>query len=83
MKGIVISVHTDDGYHSGLVVSDGAKYLGVIWPDSAGIRINKIEKKTARYTVLEYNLNKVKKTLRRCGRSFGITKGARIALKAR
>ena len=82
MKGIVISTLTDTGYHTGLVVSDGSKYLGVIWPDSSGIRINKIDKKTARYTVLEYSENKAKRVLRRCGRNFGITKGARCALKA-
>lgn len=83
MKGTVITTLTDNGYRTGLVVSDGTKYMGVIWPDSSGIRINKLEKKTARYSIIEYNLNKAKKQLRRCGRAFGITKGARMALKAR
>lgn len=82
MKNTVISTLTVNGHRTGLVVSDGSKYLGVIWPDSSGIRINKIEKKTARYSIIEYNLNKAKRALRRCGRNFGITKGARIALKA-
>jgi hypothetical protein len=81
MKDSVIAIHTEDRIRTGLVVSDGPKYYGVIWPDSSGIRINKLGKRTARFTVIAYSLNKAKKTLRRCGKNFGITKGAKIALR--
>lgn len=81
MKDSVITTHNEDGIRTGLVVSEGPKYLGVIWPDSSGLRINKIAKRTARFTVLTYNLNRAKKHLRRCGRTFGITKAAKAALR--
>ena len=81
MKNSIIQAHTEDGIRTGLVVSDGPKYLGVVWPDSSGLRINKVAKRTARFTVLTYNLNRAKRTLRRCGRNFGITKAAKAALR--
>ena len=82
MKDSIITTHNEDGVRTGLVVSDGPKFLGVIWPDSSGVRVNKVEKRTARITVLDYNLNKAKRSLRRCGKSFGITKSAKRALRS-
>ena len=63
MKDSIITTHNEDGVRTGLVVSDGPKFLGVIWPDSSGVRVNKVEKRTARITVLDYNLNKASRSV--------------------
>ena len=81
MKDKIIQIHVDGGIRVGLVVSVGRKYLGVVWPDSSGMRINKIPV-GPRYKELEYPLAKAKQTLRQCGRNFGITKSCRRALAA-
>lgn len=81
MKDSVIRLHEDEGYRTGLVVSVGHKYIGVIYPDSSGMRIRKV-KLDSRYTVLDYPTNKAKKKLRECGKNFGITKTAKVALRA-
>ncbi len=81
MKNSIIRVHTDEGNRTGLVTSVGPKFISVIWPDSSGIRINKVTRET-KFTEIEgYNLNKAKRHLRRCGRNFGITKAAKAALR--
>ena len=81
-KDSVITLHEDEGYRTGLVVSVGPKYMQVIWPDSSGMKIRKIDVRIARYTVIDYPVAKCKRILRRCGKSFGITKSARRALQA-
>lgn len=81
MKDSVIRLHEDEGYRTGLVVSVGHKYIGVIYPDSKGMKIRKI-KLDSKYSVIDYPTNKAKKMLRKCGRNFGITKGAKVALRA-
>lgn len=78
----VIQIHEDEGIRTGVLVAEGPKFISVIWPDSGGMRIRKIEKaRGTRFTVLDYPLAKAKKTLRKCGKKFGITKGAKKALK--
>jgi hypothetical protein len=81
MKDSVISLHEDEGYRTGIVVSVGPKFIGVIYPDSSGIRIRKIKKDAANITVMDYPVNRAKKMLRKCGKNFGITKGAKTALR--
>lgn len=81
MKDSVINLHEDEGYRTGLVVSVGHKYIGVIYPDSSGMRIRKI-KLDSKYSVIDYPTNKAKKMLRSCGQKFGITKSAKVALRA-
>jgi dUTPase len=81
MKDSVIKLHEDEGYRTGLVVSVGHKYIGVIYPDSSGMKIRKI-KLDSKYCVIDYPTNKAKKMLRNCGKKFGITKGAKVALRA-
>lgn len=78
---MVIRVHEDEGIRTGLVVSQGPKWLGVIWPDSSGMRIRKIPV-DGRFEAIDYNVNKAKRKLRECGRNFGITKSAKLALRA-
>lgn len=84
MKDSVISVYDDAAnvFRTGLVVADGHKYWGVIWPQAKGMKINKVEKQTARFTIVEgYPLKKAKAKLRKCGKKFGITKSAKKALR--
>lgn len=78
----VITIHEDEGIRTGILAVTGRKYLGVIWPDCKGIKINKVLIDEARYIELDYNLDKAKKALRKMGRNFGITKTARRALRA-
>ena len=80
MKNTVITIHLDDGVRTGLVVAVGPKWLSVVWPDSSGMRIEKVKKSTARFIVIEYPAKRARKMLRKCGLSFGITKSARRAL---
>jgi len=87
---IVITIRTesktsDGGIESSirtaLMVEEGRKYLHLIWPDSGGIRIRKVPREF-KYTELpDYPIAKAKKTLRLCGRKFGITKAAKKALR--
>lgn len=78
----VITIHEDEGIRTGILVKTGRKYLRVIWPDCKGIRINLVPIEGARYTVLDYKIDKAKKALQKCGRKFGIHKAARRALRA-
>lgn len=79
---IVVRVHEDEGVRTGLLVTEGPKYVSVIWPDSAGIKIRKLPKsRNLRITEMpDYPVRKAKVHLRRCGRNFGITKTAKRAL---
>jgi len=69
----VIKVHTDEGIRSAIVVGIMKKYTHLIW--------HKIPHNEVRATVLDYSLAKAKKAFRRMGKTFGITKGAKIALR--
>jgi len=80
MKDSVISIHEDEGYKTGLVVGVGHKFLRVIYPDSAGIKIRKIAL-DSKYNVIDYPTNRAKRKLRECGKNFGITKSAKVALR--
>ena len=82
MKDSIITLHEDEGYRTALVVSVGPKYISVVYPDSSGMRIRKVKKLTAKYWVIDYPAKKAKAKLRKCGKLFGITKSAKIALRA-
>ena len=71
----------NDQCYTALLVDEGRKWIKVIWPDAAGIRIRKVST-DSRYTAIEYPEAKAKKHLRRMGKLFGITKSARRALRA-
>ena len=77
----VATVHTDEGYRTGLITTVGPKWVSMVWPDSTGIRINKVPNDYPVTVIEGYNLNRAKRALRRCGRNFGITKAAKEALR--
>jgi len=79
----VIKVHTDEGIRSAIVVGIMKKYTHLIWVEDSrpGVKIHKIPHNEVRATVLDYSLAKAKKAFRRMGKTFGITKGAKIALR--
>lgn len=82
MKDSVIKIHEDTGYKTALVVSVGPKFVGVIYPDSGGIKIRKVKKASMKYEVIDYPVKRAKVKLRKCGKAFGITKSAKVALRA-
>jgi hypothetical protein len=88
-----VTVHLDEGYRTGLVIAEGPKYMSIIWPDSSGIAVTKLEwvehrLNPPRKVTLEYHdlpaitVSKAKKILRKMGRECGITKSAKRALRA-
>ena len=81
MKNKVVQVHEDEGVRTGLVVTVGPKWLGVIWPDSSGMTINKVDRKAGRFHELDYPVKKARRRLRKCAANFGITKAGRVALR--
>jgi hypothetical protein len=81
MKNTVIQVHEDEGVRTGLVVTVGPKWLGVIWPDSSGMAINKVDRKAGRFHELDYPVKKARRKLRKMAACFGITKAARRLLR--
>ena len=92
MNSVVATVHTDEGYYTGLLITMGTKYASMIWPESTGMRINRLplstynhkRRKTFALNLVldpDYNVDKAKKHLRQCGRRFGITKAAKQELK--
>jgi len=86
----LISIHTDQGVRSALVLKTGPKMAHVIWADdrNPGVRINKIPKEWLRYArPIEYKgkpypLARAKRLFRSMGRSLGITKSARQEIRA-
>ena len=78
----VITIHADERIRTGILVKTGRKYLRVIWPDCKGLRVNLVPINGAKYTTIEYNIDKAKKALRKCGHTFGITRAAKKALRA-
>ncbi len=81
MKNKVVQVHEDEGVRTGLVVTVGPKWLGVIWPDSSGMTIHKVDRKAGRFHELDYPVKKARRKLRKCAANFGITKAGRRALR--
>ena len=79
----VVCVHEDEGFRTGIQVGEGPKWVQIIWPDSAGIKIRKLPKtRELKLTELnDYRIERAKKILRKCGVKFGITKSARKALR--
>lgn len=81
----VHSVHLDDGVRSAFIVAVGPKFTSMIWIDdrNPGVRINKILNTEIRATAMPgYPIAKAKKLFRKSGRSLGITKSAKRALRA-
>jgi hypothetical protein len=86
----LLSIRTDDGVRSAIVIKTGPTFAHVIWADdrTPGVRINKIPKIWMRYaTPLEYKgkpypLSRAKRLFRKMGRSLGITKAAKKELRA-
>jgi len=83
MNPVVVRVHEDEGIHTGLMVTEGPKFIGVIWPDATGMKINKLRKSasTRINELIDYPVKQAKVILRRCGKNFGITKSAKRYLK--
>jgi hypothetical protein len=81
----VHSVHLDDGVRSAFIVAVGPKFTSMIWIDdrNPGVRINKLLNTEIRAIELAgYPIAKAKKLFRKSGRSLGITKSAKRALRA-
>lgn len=78
------SVHLDDGVRSAFIVAVGPTFTRMIWIDdrNPGVRIHKIRNNEIRSTLMDYPLARAKKLLRKTGRSLGITKSAKRALRA-
>jgi hypothetical protein len=77
-------VHTDEGVRSAFIIAIGPKYTSMIWMDDRkpGVRINKILNTEIRSVEIEgYPIARAKKLFRKSGRSLGITKSARRALR--
>ena len=79
----IIRVHEDEGVRTALVVTVGPKFVSLIWPDSAGMKIRKLPNdRRLRYDVLEdYPVRKAKRAMRAMCKRFGVTKSARLALR--
>ncbi len=86
----LISFHTTDGsVRAAMIVKVGQKYTSLVWTDDRkpGVRINKVPHEHLRnsppllYKGKPYPLARAKKLFRKMGRTFGITKSAKIALR--
>jgi len=86
----LISFHTDDGsVRCAFIAKVGQKFTSLIWADdrTPGVRINKVPHEHLRnsppvlYKGKPYPLARAKKAFRKMGRTFGITKTAKIALR--
>ena len=80
----VIKIHTDEGVRAAIVVLVAKKYTHLIWAEDSrpGVQIRKVPHNEIRAEVIDYSLSKAKKSFRRMGRTFGITKSAKRALRA-
>ena len=86
----VITLRTEEGYRSAILLTTGPKYAQVVWADDRkpGVRVNKIPKHWLRYSApllrngKPYNISRAKRMFRKMGRTLGITKSAKKALKA-
>ncbi len=80
----IVNIHTDEGVRAAIVVLVARKYTHMIWADDSrpGVQIRKILNEEIRADVIDYSLAKAKKSFRRMGRTFGITKSAKRALRA-
>lgn len=79
----VIRVHEPEGVRTGLVVADGPRYLSVIWPDAAGMKIRKLKKDRALrvHELEDYPPARARKLMRGMCKRFGYSKAARKALR--
>lgn len=80
----IVKIHTDEGIRAAIVVLVARKYTHFIWAEDSrpGVQIRKVLHPEIRAEVITYSLAKAKKSFRRMGRSFGITKSAKRALRA-
>ena len=78
----VIRYRTDEGVFTGLQILEGHKFIHLILMDSAGIRIRKVPVAEGRFIkVLDYPLQRAALVFRKAGGNFGITDGAKQALR--
>ena len=80
----VVRVHEDEGYRTGILVTEGPAWVHILWLDDSGVKINKVanDRHLKVSELVGYPIARAKKLLRRCGRTFGITKSAKKALRA-
>lgn len=81
----IVQIHTEDeGCRVAIVVAVAQKYTHLVWVSDSkpGVKIHKIPHGEIRARVVDYSLAKAKKSFRRMGRTFGITKSAKLALRA-
>lgn len=87
----MITIHTDEGIRTAIVLGEGPKYVRMIWADDRrpGVRVNKVPKDRMRrdtkplmYKGKPYPLARAKRHFRNMGRALGITKSARKELRA-
>jgi hypothetical protein len=77
-----VRYRTLSGVRPALVITEGRKFITMIWMDAAGIRLHKVPNSEARYMEPSpIQPTKFKRALLSAGRAFGITKGARAALR--
>lgn len=89
MENELVSIRTDEGVRSALVVRTGPRLAHVIWADDRkpGVRINKIPKEHLRwatpllYKDKPYPLTRAKRMFRKMGKALGITKSAKKELR--
>ncbi len=84
---VAANIHTDDdGVRIALIVTVGPKFLRYISSSAvsqhSGIKVQKIANSYINVTETDYPIDKLKKHFRKMGRTFGITKSARRALRA-
>jgi hypothetical protein len=71
------------GVRPAVHLATGPKYITLVWMDAAGIRLHKLPRRDERYmTPTGYPVKKFARRLLQAGKRFGITKGARAALRA-
>lgn len=70
----------NDQWVTAFIVAEGRKWMRVIWPDASGIRIRRVSN-GSKFFPIDYSDAKAKRHLRRMGKTFGITKSARKALR--
>jgi len=82
--GNIIKIRTENCVRTALIVAITTKYMSAVWANDKkpGVRIHKIPHNEVRADIIDYPLAKAKKAFRKMGRTFGITKSAKRALRA-
>jgi hypothetical protein len=71
------------GTYTVLLAKVGRKYIHVIFMDSGGIRLQRMNIRELDYMteLVDYPIKRAVNKFKRAGRKFGITRSAKIALK--